>query len=207
MVPVPCCRDVYSPAELLGGSRETFAIGAMECTRLDYELVRAHGCLVQHVQAVQQQGALLLQQQPPDKLPKAAAVPCTAVFTDTVQSAHVGAACLSCMRCQAQAPCFEGPVATNPLSAAVLHMQTNQQGMKLQCSHYFPLDARSADGKLPVVVYCHCNSGSRRDAEEAVYHLLPCGVGVVAFDFTVSGSQGVCWSLGLRPAAACSQWA
>jgi hypothetical protein len=68
----------------------------------------------------------------------------------------------------------------------VATVQVNKQGMKLQCSHYFPLDAKSQDGKLPVVVYCHCNSGSRRDAEEAVYHLLPCGVGVVAFDFTVS---------------------
>jgi hypothetical protein len=58
--------------------------------------------------------------------------------------------------------------------------------MKLQCSHYLPLDAKPQDGKLPVVIYCHCNSGSRRDAEEALYHLLPCGVGVVAFDFTVS---------------------
>lgn len=67
--------------------------------------------------------------------------------------------------------------------------------MKLQCSHYFPLDAKSQDDKLPVVVYCHCNSGSRRDAEEAIYHLLPCGVGVVAFDFTVSASCSV-----LRPA-------
>lgn len=66
--------------------------------------------------------------------------------------------------------------------------------MKLQCSHYFPLDAKSQDDKLPVVVYCHCNSGSRRDAEEAIYHLLPCGVGVVAFDFTVSASCSV-----LRP--------
>jgi hypothetical protein len=74
-------------------------------------------------------------------------------------------------------------------------LQTNQQGMKLQCSHYFPLDARSADGKLPVVVYCHCNSGSRRDAEEAVYHLLPCGVGVVAFDFTVSWGIVACVGL------------
>lgn len=74
--------------------------------------------------------------------------------------------------------------------------------MKLQCSHYFPLDARSADGKLPVVVYCHCNSGSRRDAEEAVYHLLPCGVGVVAFDFTVS--WGLWHALGLHISTAAS---
>jgi hypothetical protein len=58
-------------------------------------------------------------------------------------------------------------------------------------SHYLPMSTRTRDDKLPVVVYCHCNSGSRRDAEEAVWHLLPCGVGVVAFDFTVS----VCISL------------
>lgn len=60
------------------------------------------------------------------------------------------------------------------------------------CSHYLPLDAQAKDGKLPVVVYCHCNSGSRRDAEEAVWHLLPCGVGVVAFDFTVRAAAGLC---------------
>lgn len=63
----------------------------------------------------------------------------------------------------------------------------------MKCSHYLPLDVKAKEGRLPVVVYCHCNSGSRRDAEEAVWHLLPCGVGVVAFDFTVSSSQSA-WS-------------
>lgn len=81
--------------------------------------------------------------------------------------------------------------ACNTVCWRCVYVQVNKQGMKLQCSHYFPLDAKSQDGKLPVVVYCHCNSGSRRDAEEAVYHLLPCGVGVVAFDFTVSAAQHV----------------
>lgn len=75
-------------------------------------------------------------------------------------------------------------------------LQTNKLGQTMKCSHYIPLDAKSKDGSLPVVVYCHCNSGSRRDAEEAVWHLLPCGVGVVAFDFTVSAKQGA-WSLGV----------
>jgi len=74
-------------------------------------------------------------------------------------------------------------------SLLLLLLQTNKQGLKICCSHYLPLDARSQDGQLPVVVYCHCNSGSRRDAEEAVYHLLPCGVGVVAFDFTVGPTR------------------
>jgi len=59
----------------------------------------------------------------------------------------------------------------------------------MQCSHYVPLSVTGVDGTLPCVVYCHCNSGSRRDAEEALHHLLPCGIGVVAFDFAVSGSD------------------
>eukprot|EP00878_Enallax_costatus_P025797 GHUV01027627.1.p1 GENE.GHUV01027627.1~~GHUV01027627.1.p1 ORF type:complete len:146 (+),score=29.50 GHUV01027627.1:841-1278(+) len=63
----------------------------------------------------------------------------------------------------------------------------------MKCSHYLPLDSKTKDGTLPAVVYCHCNSGSRRDAEEAVWHLLPCGVGVVAFDFTGSGLSDGKW--------------
>ena len=39
---------------------------------------------------------------------------------------------------------------------------------------------------LPIVVYCHCNSGSRRDAEEALYVLLPQGISVFCLDFAVS---------------------
>jgi predicted dienelactone hydrolase len=65
-------------------------------------------------------------------------------------------------------------------------LQRNKAGQQIMVSHYLPMNTQTRDDKLPVVVYCHCNSGSRRDAEEAVWHLLPCGVGVVAFDFTVS---------------------
>ena len=50
----------------------------------------------------------------------------------------------------------------------------------------------SPDGRLPCVVYCHCNSGSRRDAEEVLYHLLPRGMTVFALDFAVGGWVGVC---------------
>ena len=46
--------------------------------------------------------------------------------------------------------------------------QTNKKGLKLVCSHFIPLDVKGRDGRLPCVIYCHCNSGSRRDAEEAV---------------------------------------
>jgi hypothetical protein len=36
------------------------------------------------------------------------------------------------------------------------------------------------------VVYSHCNSGSRRDAEEAVFLLIPLGISVFTVDFAVS---------------------
>ncbi|KAF8061303.1 yqkD [Scenedesmus sp. PABB004] len=105
-----CERDVYAPQELLGGTHpQSFMVGSMEATRIDYEL-------------------------------------------------------------------------------------TSTRGEAIQCSHYLPLGAVPREGcKPPVVVYCHCNSGSRRDAEEAVWHLLPCGVGVVAFDFTGSGLSDGRW--------------
>lgn len=67
----------------------------------------------------------------------------------------------------------------------LLSLQKSKLGQQIMVSHYLPMNTKTRDDKLPVVVYCHCNSGSRRDAEEAVWHLLPCGVGVVAFDFTV----------------------
>lgn len=49
------------------------------------------------------------------------------------------------------------------------------------------MDAKGKDGRLPCVIYCHCNSGSRRDAEEAVYILIPLGVSVFTLDFAGSG--------------------
>lgn len=42
------------------------------------------------------------------------------------------------------------------------------------------------------MVYCHCNSGSRRDAEEVLYHLLPKGITVFAFDFAVGAAALLC---------------
>ncbi len=42
----------------------------------------------------------------------------------------------------------------------------NKRGLKLQCSHFIPTGVNGKDGRLPCVIYCHCNSGSRRDAEE-----------------------------------------
>eukprot|EP00983_Pelagomonas_calceolata_P127250 1161385-Pelagomonas_calceolata.AAC.1 len=66
-----------------------------------------------------------------------------------------------------------------------LRMQTNTRGAKLQCSHFVPEGVVGADGRLPCVVYLHCNSGSRRDAEEALCVLIPLGVSVFTLDFEV----------------------
>lgn len=41
-------------------------------------------------------------------------------------------------------------------------------------------------GCRPCVIYAHCNSGSRRDAEEALYVLLPHNITVFCLDFAVS---------------------
>jgi hypothetical protein len=64
-------------------------------------------------------------------------------------------------------------------------LQVNRQGLKLECSHYIPLHVQGRGGRLPCVVYAHCNSGSRRDAEEALLLLNPLGISVMAVDFAV----------------------
>ncbi len=67
-----------------------------------------------------------------------------------------------------------------------LNHQVNKAGFKLECSHYKPDESAVAGEKsLPIVVYCHCNSGSRRDAEEALRVLMPLGIHVVTLDFAV----------------------
>ncbi len=63
--------------------------------------------------------------------------------------------------------------------------QKNAAGQRLECSHFQPAEVAEGHKPLPVVVYCHCNSGSRRDAEEAVLVLLPHHVSVFALDFAV----------------------
>ncbi|GMH35675.1 hypothetical protein BSKO_03543 [Bryopsis sp. KO-2023] len=73
----------------------------------------------------------------------------------------------------------------------------NGKGQKLQCSHFKPLHA--VDETLPCVIYCHCNSGSRRDAEEGVILLVPQGISVFCMDFAGSGLSDGDWvSLGAR---------
>ncbi|GFR51828.1 hypothetical protein Agub_g14291 [Astrephomene gubernaculifera] len=69
----------------------------------------------------------------------------------------------------------------------------NKRGLRLQCSHYFPRHVKGRDGRLPCVIYCHCNSGSRRDAEEAICVLVPIGVSVFTLDFAGSGLSDGQW--------------
>jgi alpha/beta superfamily hydrolase len=73
----------------------------------------------------------------------------------------------------------------------------NGRGHNLQCSHYQPVDTQRPAAKLPCVIYCHGNCGSRCDALDAVQILLPCNITVLAFDFSGSGlSDGEYVSLG-----------
>jgi len=70
----------------------------------------------------------------------------------------------------------------------------NSRGLTLQCSYYEPT---KRPAKLPCVIYCHGNCGSRLDATEALRLLIPMNVCVLSFDFSGSGlSQGEFVSLG-----------
>lgn len=75
----------------------------------------------------------------------------------------------------------------------------NIRQQRLVCSHYRHCVVTSKDGRLPCVIYCHTNSGSRRDADEILFSLLPRGITVFAFDFAGSGlSDGEFVTLGSR---------
>ena len=84
----------------------------------------------------------------------------------------------------------------------------NDKGkLKLECSLFTPETvAKCTGGGKPLVVYCHCNSGSRRDAEEALHVLMPHGIMVFALDFAVSVCTctdlgSICDVCALRPCA------
>ncbi|XP_024961606.1 uncharacterized protein LOC112502029 isoform X2 [Cynara cardunculus var. scolymus] len=72
----------------------------------------------------------------------------------------------------------------------------NGRGHTLRCSHYMP-SSFPDDTSLPCVIYCHGNSGSRADANEAAAILLPSNITVFTLDFSGSGlSDGNYVSLG-----------
>lgn len=71
----------------------------------------------------------------------------------------------------------------------------NTRGMNLECSWYQP--KFSDKQKLPCIIYCHGNCGSRLDAIDIAKALLPIGASVFAFDFSGSGlSEGEYVTLG-----------
>ncbi|KAK9805218.1 hypothetical protein WJX72_006872 [[Myrmecia] bisecta] len=70
---------------------------------------------------------------------------------------------------------------------------TNKAGQKLVSSHYRSAEAVNTKVPQPCVIYCHCNSGSRRDAEEALYILLPHNISVFCLDFAGSGRSEGDW--------------
>lgn len=78
----------------------------------------------------------------------------------------------------------------------VTQAQENSQKQQIKCSHLLPkYPPESLEGRMPCVVYCHCNSGSRRDSEEALHLLLPQNISVFALDFVVSPLLYLCNSM------------
>jgi len=77
---------------------------------------------------------------------------------------------------------------------------TNCHQQTIQCSYFRPVgDGFPPEREIPCVIYCHCNSGCRCEANEAVTLLIPAGIAVMALDFAGSGqSEGQYVSLGVR---------
>lgn len=67
----------------------------------------------------------------------------------------------------------------------------NAKGEILKCSHYRPCVQQHL--QAPCVIYCHSNSGSRKDAAEIIFSLLPHNMTVFSLDFSGSGLSGGNW--------------
>ena len=73
----------------------------------------------------------------------------------------------------------------------------NKRKLTLQCSWFEPTKDCRTKEKLPCLIYCHGNSGSRLDALDCASLLLPCNITLFCFDFSGCGlSQGEYVSLG-----------
>ena len=69
--------------------------------------------------------------------------------------------------------------------------------MKIECSHFEPLDSQRPADQLPCVIYLHGNSSSRLEALGCVAFVLPMNMTLFCFDFSGSGlSEGEYISLG-----------
>lgn len=74
---------------------------------------------------------------------------------------------------------------------------TNPKGLRLECSHFEPVDEERVAQQLPCVVYLHGNSSSRLEALTCVPVLLPANITVFCLDTSGSGiSEGEYISLG-----------
>ena len=57
----------------------------------------------------------------------------------------------------------------------------NKRRQRLKCSHYLPVvegQGRGSAGRVPCVIYCHGNCGSRVDASDCLDLLLPQNISV-----------------------------
>mmetsp|Transcript_43102 Transcript_43102/g.99265 ORF Transcript_43102/g.99265 Transcript_43102/m.99265 type:complete len:427 (+) Transcript_43102:94-1374(+) len=71
----------------------------------------------------------------------------------------------------------------------------NSRGLKLECSHFVPMEESSSN--RPCVIYVHGNSSSRLEAAGPLRVLLPLNITVFCFDSSGSGrSEGDYISLG-----------
>ena len=175
-------RDDYAPdLDLVGGRRGLFRVARFEAHREDVTLVS------------------------PPVQRTAPSLPACSWNTVCVCNPDVP---IGCTGAAAGLCCWVGVASQEQQDAGVAPAsQVNKRGLKLLCSHYIPKNVKGKDGRLPCVVYCHCNSGSRRDAEEAICILIPQGVSVFALDFAVRepanmsmGHQGLGFRVGCVPA-------
>jgi pentatricopeptide repeat protein len=51
--------------------------------------------------------------------------------------------------------------------------------------HILERKLTTEDGKQPAILYCHCNVGNRREAEQVIELMIEEGFTVYAFDFSV----------------------
>ena len=84
-----------------------------------------------------------------------------------------------------QAAAFIGSGRRLTAAGRVVQMNDTKK-LKLECSLFTPEAEAACRGVgMPLVIYCHCNSGSRRDSEETLHLLMPAGIRVFALDFAV----------------------
>ena len=76
-------------------------------------------------------------------------------------------------------------------------LEIETRGLKMQCSHFEPLESKREWKEMPCVIYCHGNSSCRLEALELVDYFLSSNITLFCFDFPGCGlSEGEYISLG-----------